>query len=104
MFWYKSLLLLPTEPKLFELMNEVAAVIPNQWKAVGVQLDIPAGQLDSFWTKCLGNPTECFQEVFIYWRNNPTKAYSWRSVVEVLRSAHVGETDLSEQIRNRHQL
>ena len=86
-------------------MNEVAAVIPAQWKAVGVQLDIPAGQLESFLTKCLGNPMECFQEVFIYWKDNPTtKAYSWRSVVEVLRSAHVGQTDLAEQIRNKHQL
>ena len=85
-------------------MNEVAAVIPHQWRAVGDQLDIPAGLLESFSTQRQGNPSECFREVFIYWRDNPTMSYSWRTVVEVLQSAQVGQTTLAEQISNRHQL
>lgn len=92
------------EPKLAELMNEVAANIPHLWKAFGDQLEIPSAILESFSRQNMGDPMECFREVFICWRDNRTRSYSWGSVVEVLQSAQVGQTALAEVIRNTHGL
>ena len=94
----------PPEPKLPVLMNEVAASIPHLWRAVGDQLEVPSAVLESFFTQHLGNPMECFREVFIYWRDNNTKAYSWASLVEVLQSPQVGQVALAKHIRNIHDL
>jgi len=37
-----------SEPKLSDLMNEVAAVIPDKWQQVGIVLNVSDGDLASF--------------------------------------------------------
>ena len=83
-------------------MNKVAAVIPHLWRAVGNQLGISFAKLEAINMQHIGNPMECFREVFYYWSNNPTicMAYSWESIVEVLQSPEVGQIELARHIKN----
>ena len=85
-------------------MNEVGAKIPEKWRAVGNQLEVPPSTLESFHVQRLGVPKECFREVFVYWRNNPVLPYSWASVVKVLQSAEVEELELARVIEDSHDM
>ena len=91
-------------PRFSELMNEVGAKIPDKWRAVGNQLEVPPAILESFHVLRLGAPKECFREVFVYWRNNPVLPFSWASVVKVLQSPEVEELELAGVIEASHDM
>ena len=91
-----------SEPRLSQLMNEVAAKIPHLWRLVGDQLEIPPGVLEALSMQHNGRPIECFREVLVHWRRNPEVAYSWESMVKVLRSAAIGQQELAGTITRDH--
>eukprot|EP00731_Ephydatia_muelleri_P038873 Em0959g1a len=88
-------------PNLGDLMNDVAAVIPAKWRLVGVQLKLPNGTLDEIQAQNTGRPDECilsFEQVFATWRSLGTSLYTWKTVINALRSPAVGEVTLANEL------
>ena len=89
---------LKSEPELSDLMNEVAAVIPNKWQQVGIVLNVSDGDLSCFVQL---DSQKCFISVFTTWRNKETSPYTWQTVVKALQSPTVGENKLAKDINSK---
>ena len=89
---------LKSEPELSDLMNEVAAVIPDKWQQVGIVLNMSDGDLASFVQL---DSQKCFISVFTTWKNKQTSPYTWQTVVKALQSPTVGENKLAKDINSK---
>ena len=94
-----GVLVLP--PSLADLMNDVASVIPAQWRAVGIQLGLSADTLDSIQRENAGKPRVClesFEQVLTIWKRSGPKPNTWNTIVDVLRTPAVGQSALAEEL------
>ncbi|XP_003382605.1 PREDICTED: polyubiquitin-like [Amphimedon queenslandica] len=86
-----------------DLMKDVAAQAPDQWRNIGTMLDIHFSQLNSFRDQFNADPMACYSAVFQYWqtsiRNHP---FTWNTIVEVLESDVVLRRDLAAKIREKY--
>ena len=90
-------------------MNEVAAVIPSKWKAVGVQLSLSGGTLNSIQMSHGWKPIAChdsFEEVFRTWKDQATTGttcspYTWLTMIDALKTPAVGEVALAESLEQK---
>ena len=91
---------LDCEPSLPLLMDKVAAVIPSKCWAIGLQLGLTTAQLQAICPQQQGleNHHRAFGEIFDVWRRCRSLPYTWRTLIDVLRSPSVGEVLLSEQL------
>ena len=92
-------------PNVDDLMTDVAAVIPAKWRLVGVQLKLPNGTLDEIQAQNNGRPNECilsFEQVFAKWRSLGTSSYTWKTVINALRSPAVGEVTLANELNTKY--
>ena len=92
-------------PETPELLNEVAAVIPAKWRAVGTMLKVPSGMLDAIQAQGHGAPNaglHCFGYMLEEWRSRRTCPYTWDTLISVLRSTSVGEVALAEKLAKTH--
>ena len=88
-------------PSLADLMNDVASVIPAQWRAVGIQLGLSPDTLDSIQRENAGKPRVClesFEQVLTIWKRHGPKLYTWNTIVDVLRTPAVGQSALAEEL------
>ena len=86
-------------------MNNVAAVIPAKWRLVGIQLKLPTGTLDEIQIQNAGKPDECmhlFELVFARWRSLVSSSYTWKTMIEVLRSPAVKEVALANELHVKY--
>ena len=86
-------------------MEYVAAEIPAQWKAVGVQLNLPSGTLDAIQNENSGkvdSSKESFRQVFSKWQEMCTCQYRWRTIIETLRSKAVAQIALADKLSTRY--
>ena len=90
-------------------MNEIAAVIPSKWRAVGIQLSLSRGTLDSIQSNHAGKPQLChdsFEEVFGTWKDQATTGatcspYTWLTMIDALKTPAVGEVALAESLEQK---
>ena len=89
---------LDSEPSLPLLMEKVAAVIPCMCWDIGLQLGLSAPVLKAICPQHQGleNYHRAFHEIFIEWERCRSLPYTWRTLIDVLRSA--GEDVLSEEL------
>ena len=89
-------------PQLPDLMNEVAAHIPNKWRELGIELQLTPSELDCFSVASLGDMLRCFSSVFTVWKNRMSRdPYSWLTVIEALRAPAVGENRLAQKLSDK---
>eukprot|EP00731_Ephydatia_muelleri_P004359 Em0002g535a len=95
---------LDSEPSLQHLMEKVAAVIPSKYEMVGLQLGLTPAQLQAIRPQhqSLEDYHRAFSEIFSEWRRRGSPPYTWKILIDVLRSASVGEVLLSEQAACHH--
>ena len=102
---------LDSEPSLPLLMDKVAK-IPSKCWAIGLQLGLTTAELQAICPQHQGleEHHRAFGEIFDVWRRCGSLPYTWRTLIDVLRSTSVGEVLLSEQLtswitrkRPRHQ-
>ena len=87
-------------PQLSDLMNEIGAVIPAKWRAVGVQLGIASDVLDGIQYQNAGNAE--FEQVFIKWREQGSKTpYTWTHIIDILRRPAVGKNELADTLATK---
>ena len=90
-------------------MNEIAAVIPSKWRAVGIQLSISKGTLDSIQNNHGWKPQTCldsFEEVFGVWKDQATTGatcspYTWQTMIDALKTPAVGEVALADSLEQK---
>ena len=91
---------LDSEPSLPVLMEKVAAEIPSKYEMVGLQLGLSLAQLQVIRPQhqSLEDYHRAFGEIFSEWRRRGSLPYTWRTLIDVLRSASVGEVSLSDEL------
>ena len=91
---------LDSEPSLQHLMDKVAAVIPSKCWAIGLQLGFTTAELQAICPQHQGleNYHRAFGEIFDVWRRRGPLPYSWRILIDVLKSPSVGEVRLSDEL------
>ena len=92
---------LESEPQLSELMNEVAAKIPNKWRDVGLQLGVTHSELEVFGSASSPDTNSRFTSVFSAWQKHMIVPYTWKSLIQALKAPSVGEIALAEKLKNR---
>lgn len=88
---------LQAEPSLPDLSNLVAAVIPNKWREVGLQLGLRPAELDSIYDRRNRVSLHCYMDVFESWEKG-REPYTWACLIKALSSPSVGEGPLATQI------
>ena len=90
---------LDRKPSLPLLMNKVAK-IPSKCWAIGLQLDLTPAELQAICPQQQGlaNHHRAFGEIFDVWRRRGSLPYTWRTLINVLRSPSVGEVRLSDEL------
>ena len=86
-------------------MNDIGTVIAAKWKLVGVQLMLSNGTLQEIQVQCSGKPDECklaILQVFAEWRNLGTSPYTWKTMINVLKSPTVGEVTLANNLQTKY--
>ena len=91
---------LDSEPSLPLLMDKVAAVIPHKYELIGRQLGLSLAELQVIGPRhpTLEEHHRAFGEMFGVWRRRGSVPYSWRTLINVLRSTSVGEVLLSDEL------
>ena len=82
-------------------MNEVAAIIPNEWRQVGLQLGLTENELDCISIATHERPLNCFSSVFHYWKDKTTKPFTWEALIQVLEAPAIAEMRLAKKLRNK---
>ena len=84
-------------PKLSDLANRVAAIIPHKWKQVAIQLELSRGERKAIEK----DEDECFDRftaVLEQWKQSASLPYTWKTLVTALKSTSVDEQTLAEQL------
>ena len=76
--------------------------ICNQWKEIGLLLDIPMAVLQACETKYMRDPRECINEVLSHWLENPNETsddypVSWDGLYKLLEDAEL--TDVTLEVK-----
>ena len=95
---------LHSTPKLVDLMNLVAAVIPGKWREVALGLGLDSADISRIEASVpTHNPTPCYIDVFDTWKNKGTEDYTWDTLLKALRTSLVGESKLASTIEGQIQ-
>ncbi len=81
---------------LKNLLNELECI--DDWQGIGIQLEIPLGELKIIKQECHGKVEECKRELFYKWLSrvrNPT----WSQIVEALRQMKLN--NIAEKIEEK---
>ena len=81
-------------------MEKVAAVIPHKYMTVGLQLGLTMAELEVIGPRylTLEDTHRAFGEMFGLWRKRGSPPYMWRTIIDVLKTASVGDVVLSDEL------
>ena len=79
------------------LANRVAAVIPDKWKKVAVQLELSRGEIRAI-QKDEDDSFDRFMAVMDHWKQSLSKPFTWATLVSALQSLSVNETRLADEL------
>ena len=85
-------------PELKDLMSQVAAKTKNSWLQVGIQLDIDMATLSSYEAQSR-DPMRCYAQLFDSWKSSNKPAYTWATIIRVLKSDAVNEVAVADSVR-----
>ena len=93
-------------PRLKDLINDIAAVIPAKWRHVGIQLGISTGILDSIQSQNCREPNphlKSFEQMFVEWsKQDSESAYTWTYIIAILRTPAIGESNLADNLTAKY--
>ena len=87
-------------PELPDLMNEVAAKIPQKWHEIGIQLGVEYDQLKFL---LVSNPpgSQQFASVFTAWKNCMKRDHTWAVLIQALKTPAVNEPRLAQELSTK---
>ncbi|CAI8020168.1 hypothetical protein GBAR_LOCUS12066 [Geodia barretti] len=86
-----------SSPKMSDLANRVAAIIPGKWVQVAIQLEIGMGAIDAV----RRDKRECFEQftaILDIWERSSSPPFTWNTLVSVLKSPSVNENALAREL------
>ena len=86
-----------SEPADDDLANHVAAIIPDKWKQVAIQLRVSRSVIKRISTDEKGSFDQ-FMAVFDHWKSASTKPYTWKILVDALKSRSVDEVKVADEL------
>ena len=89
-------------PTLADLMNDVAAEIPGQWRSIGINLHLSFERLEAIGNECRDHSLDCFSAVFNEWKSRAMCPYTWETIMKVLESKLVKNQALADTIRRKY--
>ena len=94
-----------SSPSLSDLMNDVAAVVPAKWRAAGIQLGLSSATLDAIQSHAAGRPGSnmyAFEKVFVQWKLQGPRPYTWRTIVDALKAPALRELALANDLEIKY--
>ena len=88
----------PTQRELKEL---VTSKVAHKWFPIGIGLGMSGEQLEEIQESSNDNPECCLGAVFYKWEQTTPKPFTWSTLVEVLKSEHVEEKLLANDLEER---
>ena len=82
------------------LMNWCGSKIPSDWCALGLQLGIEPSQLECFKPIAQLDMVQATQEMFVTWQKIEIEP-TWRKLLRALRSPHVNQITLANNIQHK---
>ena len=93
---------LHSAPETRDLMNEVAAKIPDKWADVAIGLGLDFTDIKRIKTDVPApNSTTLYCAVFDTWKNKATEEYTWKTILKTLRTPLVDAHKVAEDIENQ---
>ena len=89
-----------TQTELKELLTSDSKVA-HKWFPIGIELGMSGEQLEEIRESSNDNPECCLGAVFYKWEQTTPKPFTWSTLVEVLKSEHVGEKLLANDLEER---
>ena len=87
-------------PKLKDLMDALFHKVADQWKMIGVLLEIPKGKLASISEKCRGDPHICLVEMLETWLERVDPPATWAAIIDAVD--FLGEEQLGKKLREKY--
>ena len=89
-------------PELGDLMNFVAAEIPEKWREVGIGLGLDSTDIKRIEAEVpTHKSTPCYVDVFYTWKNKGTTEHTWDNLLKALRTPSVGASKLANTIEGQ---
>ena len=79
------------------LANRVAAVIPDKWKKVAIQLELKDGVIRAI-QKDEDDSFDRFMAVMYKWEQTLSKPFTWATFVSALQSPSVNGISLADEL------
>ena len=85
-------------------MNKVAVEIPNKWRRLGSELELPRYVLERIHKEYGTDTHQCFCEVFNEWAKQPSSLmpYTWATIIQALRAPQVNEKVLADRLEREY--
>ena len=83
-----------------DLANYVAAIIPHKMNEVAIQLGVSMNEIMRICIDEKGYFRQ-FMAVFNHWKSASTKPYTWKTLVDALRSRSVNEVKLADELHHK---
>ena len=93
---------LHSTPELGDLMNFVAAKIPEKWREVGIELGLDSADISRIEAEVpTHKSTPCYLAVFYKWESKGTTEYTWDTLLKALRTPSVDALKLANTIEGQ---
>eukprot|EP00731_Ephydatia_muelleri_P005204 Em0002g1380a len=86
-------------------MNDVASIVPAKWRAIGIQLELPSGTLDSIQQEHARKPQadqHSFETMLNIWKQLAKTPYTWKTIIDALKAPSVGENQLGDDLEAKY--
>ena len=81
-------------------MDALYHKVADKWEMIGVQLDIPMGNLAGIAEKYRYNPQRCLVEMLATWLERVYPPATWAAIIEAVES--LGEEQLGKELREKY--
>ena len=89
-----------SEPRMSDLANRVAAVIPGKWKQVAIQLELSISEIKTI-QRDEDDAFDRFMAVFDRWQRSSGSPYVWKTLITALKSRSVDESRLADELQRK---
>ena len=89
------------QPTVKDLMNDVAAHAKS-WRDIGLQLLLMPSELDGIEQSRNKDINQCYADVFEKWKKAGEPPFTWRTIIDALRSPSVKNNDLADRIEKKY--
>ena len=91
---------LEKQPKQSDLLNQVATKVTDNWKNLGLQLEIEDHKVETIFKENPGDSLLCCAKLLAEWKKHGSPPYTWGTVINALRAKFVGEICLADELEH----